>query len=77
MSVEEILNHKDLYQLDSFLSILIGEKAPPQTEYLVETKCESPIYWLEQLAQIGGISSIENPVEWQRTIREDRKLPFR
>ena len=38
---------------------------------------KSAIYWLEQLAKIKAMRSIENPVEWQREIRQDRKLPFR
>jgi hypothetical protein len=36
---------------------------------------ESPVHWLEQLAQAGGFSSIEDPVDWQRTIRAERALP--
>jgi len=36
---------------------------------------QTPIYWLEQLAMAGSIGSIENPVDWQRKIRKDRKLP--
>jgi hypothetical protein len=35
---------------------------------------ESPVHWLEQLAQAGGFSSIEDPLEWQRTIRAERAL---
>ena len=71
------LNPKDLSQLDTFLSILIGRNVSPSIEPRVKTDEKSAIYWLEQLAQIGGISSIDNPVEWQQNIRQDRKLPFR
>ena len=68
------LNPKELSQLDSFLSVLIGHNLSKKTESTTNEK--SAIYWLEQLAEIDGISSIENPTEWQRNIRQDRKLPF-
>lgn len=29
---------------------------------------------LEKLADLGGIKSISNPVEWQRIVRKDRPL---
>ncbi len=32
---------------------------------------------LERIAQKGGISSIVDPVAWQREIRKDRPLPGR
>ena len=72
------LNPNNLSQLDAFLSVLIGNNPTAKTdkaESSIDNK--SAIDWLEQLAEIGGISSIEDPVEWQRNIREDRKLPFR
>ena len=71
------LNPNNLSQLDAFLSVLLGHNTIHKIEKtpIIETK--SAIDWLEQLAQIGGVSSIENPVEWQRSEREDRKLPFR
>jgi hypothetical protein len=72
------LNPNDLSQLDAFLSVLVNgnssEKTKKQSNDVDE---QSPIFWLEQLAQIDGISTIQNPVEWQRDIRQDRKLPFR
>jgi hypothetical protein len=34
----------------------------------------SPFYWLEQIANEGGVSSIADPVKWQRSVRKDRKL---
>ena len=71
------LNPNGLAQIDAVLSILIGHSTVPKTENAPQSEDKSPIYWLEQLAKIGGISSIEDPVEWQRTIRQDRKLPFR
>ncbi len=32
---------------------------------------------LEKLAESSAFSDIENPVEWQQAVREDRPLPFR
>jgi hypothetical protein len=72
------LNPNSLAQLDAFLSVLIGHNTPlPKTEKPLMLDSTSAIDWLEQLAAIGGVSSIEDPVEWQRSIRQDRKLPFR
>jgi hypothetical protein len=31
----------------------------------------------QRMADRGGVTSIENAVEWQREIRKDRKLPGR
>lgn len=71
------LNPNNLSQVDAFLSVLIGHNTASQTEKMPTIDSKSPIDWLEQLAAIGGVSCIEDPVEWQRSIREDRKLPFR
>lgn len=71
------LNPNNLSQLDAFLSILLGHNVVPKTEKIPIIEIKSAIDWLQELAEIGGVSSIENPVEWQRYIREDRKLPFR
>jgi hypothetical protein len=70
------LNPNNLAQLDAFLSVLIGHNQPTKTNKTPIIDSKSPVDWLEQLAGIGGVSSIEDPVEWQRSIREDRKLPF-
>ena len=37
----------------------------------------SPLFWLDKLAEQGGVSSIQNPSEWQRETRNDANLPFR
>lgn len=70
------LNPNNLSQLDAFLSVLIGQNVPSKIDKTPLSKNISAIDWLEQLAEIGGFASIENPVEWQRNIRQDRKLPF-
>jgi hypothetical protein len=66
-----------LAQLDAFLSVLIGHNTPPKIDKTPPINNKSAIDWLEQLAEIGGVSSISDPVEWQRNTRQDRKLPFR
>ena len=71
------LNPNNLSQLDAFLSVLIGQNTPLKIDKNAQLESKSAIDWLEQLAEIGGIASIENPVEWQRSVRQDRKLPFR
>lgn len=71
------LNPNSLSQLDAFLSVLMGTTTPSKTEQDAAPNSPSAIDWLEQLAEIGGVSSIEDPVEWQREMRQDRKLPFR
>jgi hypothetical protein len=35
---------------------------------------QSPIFCLEQLAKTGAFTGIENPVEWQRQLRQDRQF---
>lgn len=40
-------------------------------------KTKKSIFWLHELSKQGGIASIEDPSEWQRTMRQDRSLPFR
>ena len=35
---------------------------------------QSPVYWLEQLANKGGVKSIPDPSDWQKEIRTDKKL---
>ena len=71
------LNPSNLSQLDAFLTVLIGHNTPSKKEKNSLSEGKSAIDWLEQLAQMGAISSIEDPVEWQRNIRQDRKLTYR
>ena len=71
------LSPNNLAQLDAFLTGLIGYNSMPIKEKDTINEDKSAIYWLEQLAKINAMSSIEDPVEWQREIRQDRKFPFR
>jgi hypothetical protein len=63
----------NLSEINAFLTTLINRNPAKKTK----KKEISPIHWLEQLAKIGGVSSIDDPVEWQRNMRQDKKLPFR
>lgn len=38
---------------------------------------EKMAFYLEKLAELGGVSDVSDPVAWQREIREDRILPSR
>jgi len=38
---------------------------------------EKMAFYLEKLAELGGVSGISDPVTWQREVREDRVLPGR
>lgn len=71
------LNPNSLAQLDAFLSVLLGHNTSPKIDKTTEPNNISAIDWLEQLAKNDSFSGIENPVEWQQNIRQDRKLPFR
>lgn len=64
--------------------------APPDYEDVpqiqlrrVETEAEAQergkrlVLALEKLATLGGIKGIADPSEWQREVRQDRKLPGR
>jgi hypothetical protein len=70
------LNPNDLSQLDAFLTALI-KATPKKKKSKAADLVLSPIDCLEELAKIGGVSSIENAEEWQRATRQDRVLPFR
>ncbi len=71
------LNPNDLSQLDAFLTALIARPASKKKNTAATDVILSPIDCLEELAKIGGVSSIENAEDWQRATRQDRKLPFR
>jgi len=67
----EISNQNDLDLLLSFakrLKINVVE---------VDKQEQSPVFWLEKLAEIDSFKDIDDPVEWQRNIRKERPLPFR
>jgi hypothetical protein len=71
------LNPNDLSQLDAFLTALIAKAVPKNKKSKAADLVLSPIDCLEELAKIGGVSSIESAEEWQRATRQDRVLPFR
>lgn len=68
----ELKNDSDLELLIAFakrLNIMVLEIKQAKTE----TK-QSPVYWLEQLADTGGVKSISDPSAWQKKIRADKPL---
>ena len=52
------------------ITLLEDETAEP-----VEQRGREMARALEALAQAGGLSTISNPVAWQRELRQDRALP--
>ena len=73
--VIEIGNETDANLLVSLVKRLKGKilKESATATKSKATKSISSITALENLAKRGGISSIENPSEWQREQRKDRK----
>jgi hypothetical protein len=50
---------------------------PAETEEERRARGRRAAEALQQIAEAGGIASIEDPVAWQREIRRDRPLPGR
>lgn len=69
--VLEISNQKDLELLLSFAKRLRVNVLE------VDKQEQSPVFWLEKLAEIDSFKDINDPVEWQQNIRKERPLPFR
>ena len=69
------INPDQLSQIDVYLSMLVKQTKPDKKKK--ENEPLSAIDYLVQLAEAGGVSSIENPVEWQRNNRQERTLPYR
>lgn len=53
---------------------IIVEVLPPASPAPPTKKA---LFWLTELSKQGGISAIEDPAEWQRSLRQERPLPFR
>lgn len=68
------INPNQLSQIDVYLSMLVKQTKPKKKK---ESEPLSAIDYLVQLAEAGGVSSIENPIEWQRNNRQERTLPYR
>jgi hypothetical protein len=62
---------------DLNLLIALANKLNAKVVEVSKDEKSSSVYWLEQIAENGGIQSIKNPSEWQRNIRIDNKLPNR
>ena len=69
------INPNQLSQIDVYLSMLVKQTKPNKKKK--ESEPLSAIDYLVQLAEAGGVSSIENPIEWQRNNRQERTLPYK
>ena len=65
---------------DISLLIALAERLNASVVEVSEAKKasnKSPIYWLEKLANNGGVKSIPDPEKWQKETRKDKKLSKR
>jgi len=68
----ELKNDSDLELIIAFakrLNIMVLDIKKTKTD-----SKQSPVYWLDQLADAGGVKAIANPSEWQKKIRTDKPL---
>lgn len=68
----ELKNESDLKLLVDFakrLNISILEIKKSKT-----INKQSPLYWLDKLANNGGVASISDPSAWQKEVRNDKPL---
>ncbi|MEN9612274.1 MAG: hypothetical protein RLZZ628_3088 [Bacteroidota bacterium] len=71
----DLHSEKDVFfflALAERFNAIVVEVSPPAAP-----KTKKSIFWLHELSKQGGITSIEDPSEWQRSLRQDRALPFR
>lgn len=67
----ELKNDSDLEIFIAFakrLNVVILDIKQPKLEN------KNPFYFLDQLANKGGVKTIPDPSAWQREIRKDKKL---
>lgn len=71
----EIVSEEDRQRRTEYVRALVGEirYSSPEEEERARRRVEA----LEQLAAMGGIQSIPDPVAWQKEQRKDRPLPGR
>jgi hypothetical protein len=72
--VISIRNKTDWKLLQAFLKRLNINYKTIQSEKLNQK--EKPTFFLKKIAECGGISGIEDPSEWQRSIRRNRTIDF-
>ncbi|MBK6607632.1 MAG: hypothetical protein IPG24_19650 [Leptospiraceae bacterium] len=68
----ELKNDLDLELLIAFAQRL--DVAVLSIHQSKQNRKRQPVYWLEELAKIGGVKSIPNPSEWQKQVRTDKPL---
>ena len=71
----ELKNDNDLDLLIAFTKRLDGEIL--NIEQTGNELTQGPVYWLNELAKKGGVSSISDPSEWQKEQRKDKNLANR
>jgi len=71
----ELKNDNDLDLLIAFTKRLDGEIL--NIEQTGNELTQGPVYWLNELAKKGGVSSISDPSEWQKELRKDKNLANR
>ena len=70
--VLEIPNQQDVELLLNF-----AKRLKANIVQIENSENQSAVHWLEKLANIDAFNDIEDPIEWQRNNRKERKLPFR
>ncbi len=81
MAISKELLKKEIEQLDpNYLelayNVLRQFPHQPKNELSDKERSEKMVALLKEIADRGGLG-IDDPVAWQREIRQDRKLPFR
>lgn len=66
----ELKHDEDVELLVAFAKRIDGEILNIK-ETSAETR-QAPVYWLDELARKGGMSTINDPSEWQRTEKTER-----
>lgn len=59
------------------LLIKLAKELNAEVEEVSQKNGQRIVNLMNELATQGGLTSIKDPVAWQREIRKDRKLPFR
>lgn len=69
----EWIDQPPKYQQPTTVDVTLVEEAAE----MAATRGAAMAEALEALARAGGLSSISDPVAWQRDVRQDRSLPQR
>ncbi len=72
-----IIESQDKELLDLIAALVKKSDAKIMEEKRAANSSEDIVALMDTIASTTSISSIKDPVAWQREIRTDRKLPFR